>query len=150
MRVRNFEKFSCRFGKRDIQAFLAEAGTLQEELEGDCGLPRTRVALDEIEVIAGQAPAQNVVEALYAGGQQFNRGGDPAVVRRSIGFDGQACVFDPALNGSDGRLSRFPWVHCRPSLAACICCPAEMPSSMDYEYCGVLQRPSDQLCTPAP
>ena len=74
MRVRNFEKFSCRFGKRDIQAFLAEADTLQEELEGDCGLSRTRVALYEIEVIAGEAAAENVVEAIDAGGQQFNRG----------------------------------------------------------------------------
>jgi len=42
-------------------------------LHGDRGFPRTGIALDQIEVIASQASAQNVVKTDNAGGKELYR-----------------------------------------------------------------------------
>ena len=65
----DFEKFGLRFGESDIEALLAATGTFHQELHGDRGLSRTRVAFDQIKVISGHTSAKNIVKANHPGGK---------------------------------------------------------------------------------
>ncbi len=71
MRFCDFQEFDLRFGKSDIEAPLSLTSTLHEELHRDRCLSRSRIAFDEIKMIARQAPSENVVKAGDAGGEQF-------------------------------------------------------------------------------
>ncbi len=51
------------FREGDVEAGLAGFSALEQELQRDRGLARPRVTLEQVEAVAGEAAAQDVVEA---------------------------------------------------------------------------------------
>jgi hypothetical protein len=58
-------------GEGDVQPLLAVAGALDQKLQAEGRLADARVALQEIDVIAGEAPEENVVETFDSGRGDF-------------------------------------------------------------------------------
>jgi hypothetical protein len=50
-------------GQRHVQALLAVANSLKQELETECGLSRARIALDKEHVVSGITSTHDTVEA---------------------------------------------------------------------------------------
>ena len=71
VRIGDLQQFRFRFRKSDVEALLATTDTLHEELHGNGGLAGSWIALDEVEVITGESPSQNVVQARDPGGESL-------------------------------------------------------------------------------
>jgi hypothetical protein len=63
MRAGGLIQLLGRLRQADVQAALAAARPLQQELQGDCGLAGAGVALQQVQAIAREAAAEHVVEA---------------------------------------------------------------------------------------
>jgi hypothetical protein len=68
MRLGNLLQFVLAFGKRDVQAALSRSGTLHQELQRECCLAGSWLALDQMYPVRGIAAVQNSVEAINASG----------------------------------------------------------------------------------
>jgi hypothetical protein len=55
--------------QRHVEGGLAQTHALHEELQGEGGLARARLALEEVEAVPVEAAAEDVVQAPVAGGE---------------------------------------------------------------------------------
>src|SRR5688500_8701109 len=69
-------------GEDDVETALALTAPGDEELEGECGLTASGLAVDEIQAVCGQSAAKDGVQAGNAGSQAEVRR------RRPLGLDG--------------------------------------------------------------
>ena len=68
MGTRNFFQFVLGFGERDVKDIFATAAALKQELQGERGFTRPRIALNQVEAIPWQTSAQDIVQSLHACG----------------------------------------------------------------------------------
>src|SRR6185295_4044087 len=61
--ARHVAQLLFRLRERGVDAGLAVAGPFEEELQGERGLARAGIPLDEIHPVRGKPPAEDVVEA---------------------------------------------------------------------------------------
>jgi hypothetical protein len=74
VRSRDGAQFSGRLRQRDVQALLLPAHAFQQKVQAQRGLSRTRIALDEVHMVAGKAAAQDVVQPGDAGASALLNG----------------------------------------------------------------------------
>src|SRR5687767_7199405 len=67
VRARNFKQLLFCFRERDVQSLFSAAYSLKKELQSQGGLPRARVALNQVEAIAGQSFSQDFIKSFDAG-----------------------------------------------------------------------------------
>src|SRR6185295_14683793 len=77
--ARHVAQLLFRLRERGVDAGLAVAGPFEEELQGERGLARAGIPLDEIHPVRGKPPAEDVVEAFYT------RRGSGKALKISIG-----------------------------------------------------------------
>src|SRR5215203_1474844 len=62
VRLRDPSQLARALGQRHVQPLLTTASALEQELEGERRLSRARLALDEVEMVRGQATTKDRIE----------------------------------------------------------------------------------------
>lgn len=92
------------FGERDVESPLTLLAPLEQELEGEGRLARTRLAVHQVEMVDRQSAAEDVVEPFHAGrgtldvasGVRRSRGSHVSWLKRRSSYRwGQDCGRNP-------------------------------------------------------
>jgi hypothetical protein len=88
VRRRDHPELLGALGQRHVQALFVAAGSLEEELEGQGGLARTRVAFDQKQMLGGVATPHHAIEAGDTGEALLGRAvaGD-SMLAKSVGHE---------------------------------------------------------------
>ncbi len=74
MRMRDFGQLLGRLRQGDVNTLFARGSAGQQKLQREGGLAGAGIALEEVEMIAGQPPAEDVVESCTPGGDALRVG----------------------------------------------------------------------------